>query len=69
MVQNRSNKSLHNRQQRRQQGGAGDGEGMSIEDAVISVEKIVRAKKKIVKNQIFNIVGENLKKSDLIKRI
>ena len=42
---------------------------LTIEDAVISVEKIVRAKKKIVKNQIFNIVGENLKKSDLIKRI
>ena len=42
---------------------------LAIEDAVISIEKIIRANKKVVKNQIFNIVGENLKKSDLIKRV
>lgn len=42
---------------------------LAIEDAVISLEKIINAKKKIVKNQIFNLVGENLKKSDLVKRI
>ena len=42
---------------------------LAIEDAVISLEKILKAKKKTVKNQIFNIVGENLKKIDLIKKI
>ena len=34
---------------------------LAIEDAVISLEKILKAKKK-QSNQIFNIVGENLKR-------
>ena len=42
---------------------------LTIDDAVTSLEKILKTKKKIVKNEIFNVVGENLKKSDLIKRI
>ena len=40
-----------------------------MDDAVISLEKILKANKKLIKNKIFNIVGENLKKSDLIKRV
>ena len=40
-----------------------------MDDAVISLEKILKANKRLIKNKIFNIVGENLKKSDLIKRV
>ncbi len=42
---------------------------LTIDDAVISLEKIIKANKRLTKNKIFNIVGENLKKSDLIERV
>ena len=42
---------------------------LTMDDAVISLEKILKANKRLIKNKIFNIVGENLKKSDLIKRV
>ena len=35
---------------------------LTMDDAVISLEKILKANKRLIKNKIFNIVGENLKK-------